>query len=275
MQIVGTRWDGARMSLQVQSEEGTGTWRPEGGFQWQVGRRTCTGYFGDGWNPCPDQAPVGHEGQCLACFRGRGDPARRDDQPGCIFEPACQGVPERCVCSFGGAAEPVPHVVYCAFYGPLPKVGMTTARRVHTRLVEQGADAYFIASRCDDRQSARARERQVAFMHGLPEWRRHQEVLPQLTRPVDRDRVAAVARRWMERLDSDGALVHIDHPLAPLPSPPRRTAVEGGHAGAWRGAKGAYLFYEPESGRGMLDTGTSPVLALKRMDLMGRWIEAA
>lgn len=273
MHIIGTTWDGSTPALTCAIAGELETRVVAGRFKWHVGERTCTGYWADGWHPCPDREPTGHDWQCVQCFRGRGDPARRDDQPQCIFEPICQGAPERCVCSFGGVKRPEPHVVYCAFYGGLPKVGMTTTRRVHTRLVEQGADAYFIIQERPDRQEARRTEVTVSKLYGLPEWRRHAEVFPQLTRPVDEARIEAVAQQWRAdlaaRFEVQG-LHHIHHALGPLPALPQRVQVEGDHAGTWLGAKGGHLFYQPPAG-----VFGAPVLALKRGDLIGRWVTAA
>lgn len=272
MHIIATSWDQGRPALTVAIDGAVQTIPVEGAFAWHVGPRTCTGYWQGGWYPCPERAETSHDWQCLACFRGRGDPARRDDMPQCIFEPICQGAPERCVCSFGGVRRTQPHVVYCAFYGGLPKVGMTTTRRVHTRLVEQGADAYFIVQERPDRQAARSTEVTVSKLYGIPEWRRHNEVFPQLTRPVDRARITAVAEQWRadlaERFDV-GDLHHVQQPLAPLPSLPRRVQVEGDHAGTWLGGKGGHLFYQPPAG-----LFGSPVRALKRGELIGRWVTA-
>ncbi len=268
MHIIGATWDGTTPGLTMAQGGRRIKFAISGAFDWTIGTRHCIGYWHDGWHPCPEDTPTGHDWQCLACFRGRGDPERRDDQPRCIFEPICQGAPERCVCSFGGVRRPEPHVVYCAFYGGLPKVGMTTARRVDTRLIEQGADAYFLVQECPDRQSARQAEVTVSKLYGIPEWRRHDEVFPQLTRPIDRDRIAAVAGQWQtdlgQRFDV-GPLHQIEHPLPPLCGRPKRVQVEGHHAGQWLGAKGGHLFYEAAPGL----FGT-PVRALKRGDLIGR-----
>lgn len=279
MHIVATQWDGAAPRLLARAGDQAARLVPVGDFAWRVGRRTCTGHWQDGWRPCPEDASVGPAGQCLACFRGRGDPQRITDMPECVFEPRCRGQPEACVCSFGGARGSVPHVVYMAFYGGLPKIGMTTAARVRTRLTEQGADAWFVVQACPDRQSARATETQIAVLYGVPEFRRHQEILMQATRPVDRQRIEAKAAQWMDdlgvRYDVDRRLHHVEHPLRPLPARPHRVPAPGEHAGTWLGAKGAYWFYRPLPDlERRLDVG-APVLAIKRQDLVGRWVEVS
>ncbi len=270
MQIIGATWAEGRPGLTAAIHGELRDVQMDGPFRWHVGERTCTGYWDGTWRPCPDKTPTTHDWQCLPCFRGRGDPKRRDDMPQCIFEPVCQGAPERCVCSFGGVRRPEPHVVYCAFYGGLPKVGMTTQRRVHTRLLEQGADAYFIAQLCPDRQSARRTETTISKLYGIPEWRRYQELFPQLTRPIDRARIEAVAAQWQadlaERFDPQ-KIVHLKHPMPPLPGLPSRVHAPGDHVGRWLGGKGGHFFYEGEAG--FLG---SPIRALKRGELMGRWV---
>lgn len=273
MHIVGTRWLAGRPCL---IDHLGATLRPEGAFHWDVGARTCVGYVDDGWHPCPDRAPMAHDAQCLACFRGRGIPERALDMPGCIFEPRCKGVPEQCVCSFGGRRVPVPHAVYIAFYGGLPKVGMTQERRIRRRLMEQGADAWFVAQRCQDRQEARRTELQIAALHGIPEYRSQREVFPQWMRPVDWPRIEAAARQWMaelaSRFDVGPELHRLDHG-PPLPARPHRAAAVGEHAGTWVGARGPSWFYRTKAEAGRLAVGGAPVLAVRRADLLGRWIE--
>lgn len=170
-----------------------------------------------------------------------------------------------------------PHVVYAAFYGILPKVGMTSSQRLRDRLREQGADAGFVLQECRDRAEARATEKAVARLYGLPEWRRAGEILRQLTRPVEWDRILARAddlrtrvqgayEPWPETLRID------EVPLEqPLPAPPQRVPVEGDHEGTWLGGKGNFLFYRAASA-GPLDVGSPPVHALRRQDLVGRVI---
>lgn len=277
MHVVGIRWHPA--ALQVADAAGEVSSLPlEGSFAWTIGEeRVCTGHHDGAWRPCPDQRVVGREGQCLACFRGRGDAARANDDPACVFEPRCMrdGVP--CTCSYGAAAAPVPHVVYLAFYGILPKVGMTKAARVAARLNEQGADAYLIVQRCADRATARLTERAVARLHGIPEWRTHRETLPQLARPVPWEAMEARAARWAEDLGRHFApetqLHRIDHALPqPLEGRPRRVPAEGPHSGTWVGAKGQHLVYREAPRSGVLDVGASPLAVLKGGDLLGRTV---
>lgn len=277
MHVIGTSWHDGTPWLRVADGDRLRDLPPEGAFDWTLEERTCTGYWSDddgwAWRPCPDRAPVGHDTQCLLCFRGRGDPARRDDNPACIFEPVCRDRPDDCRCSFGGRDEPVPHIVYLAMYGRLGKVGMTMERRVETRLREQGADAYVVLQRTPDRQTARATEQTIATLTGLPEWRRHDEILPQWSRPVDRAAIEAAATQWMAdletRFDVESTIHHLDHG-APLPATPRKAYPEARMAGEWMGARGPYWFCDVA---GPLDVGTPRILAIRRGDLTGRWID--
>ncbi len=274
MHIIGTAWRDGVPWLRVAIDGTPRVLPPEGRFDWELGARTCIGYWDDSWRPCPDQAPVGHDRQCLLCFRGRGDPRRRDDQPECVFEPKCKDNRAACVCSFGGVREPVPHVVYLAFYGKLAKVGMTMERRVKTRLREQGADAYLVVTTLPDRAAARAEEQRIAALTGLPEWRRHDEVLPQWARAPDRAAIEAAAMQWGADLAGRypvGSIQHLQH-APPLPGVPRRVATEGRHRGEWVGARGGHLFYAVRQG---LDVGVPVIKALRRNDLIGRWVSAA
>ncbi len=238
-----------------------------GRFAWTVsGTRTCIGRWQGGSHlPCPTQAVVAADFVCRACSGV--------EVPECVFEPQCENDPSSCKCSFG----PVPHVVYVAFYGPLAKVGLTQEWRVATRLREQGADAYFVAVHCNDRGTARAVERSVGFLYGIPEFRMPREILPQLARPVDWNlvvaRAAALGERLAPRFGAPGPLQRIDdYPVRqPLGAVPHRVQPFGAHAGHWLGAKGQNLFYA--AGRGAsLDVGHAAISAVKRSDLLGRTI---
>ncbi len=240
-----------------------------GRFDWTLGtERTCVGRIEDGIHlPCPDHAPVTQWSQC-----GRCSPLV---SPECVFEPKCKIDPSTCTCPFG----PIPHVVYAAFHGSLPKIGMTQERRVERRLHEQGADAWFIVARCPDRATARETERRISRLYRVPEYRAHREVLPQLARPVDWTRIERRAddlrRRLRPRFEADDDLHRITgYPIEqPLPLPPRRRYAVGRHAGTWLGAKGPHLIYRARQGPDTLEVGVGPPLvALKLSDLAGRRI---
>jgi hypothetical protein len=239
-----------------------------GGFRWRVdGMRTCVGQFAAGAHlPCPEERIVTQDAQCAAC--------NGLESPECVFEPRCQADPASCSCvaSFKG----VEHLVYAAFYGTLPKVGMTQAWRVQRRLREQGADAWFTIQGGLDRPTARMTERAIALLYRLPEHRSHREVLPLLARPVPWDLVERRADELRERLSGRYAVekeTHriADHPVQqPLAGTPRRAPTHGEHAGTWLGAKGNHLFYTEAPRPGRLAVGSAPIVGLKRSDLLGR-----
>jgi hypothetical protein len=232
--------------------------------------RRCVGRWGDdgAHTPCPTAEPVSRHRQCGPCS-GLEDPE-------CVFEPKCRVDPAACSCvaTFKG----VPHLVYMAFHGTLPKVGMTQAWRVAARLREQGADAWFAVQQCPDRGTARQVETQVSFLYGYPEHRSHLETLPQLARPVPWEVVARRADECRLRLEGnfevERELHRIeDHPIAqPLGGVPRRVPTQGLHAGTWLGAKGTHLLYREAPREGRLHVGSAPLAAIKRNDLVGRRI---
>lgn len=239
-----------------------------GDFAWRLSPvRRCVGTF-DGFvhKPCPTQEPVSIHRQCGACMGL--------DDAECVFEPRCQDNPSACTCltSF----KDVPHVVYLAFHGTLPKVGMTSRRRVGRRLFEQGADAYLVLQACADRGTARSIEKQVSYVHKIPEHRSHRETLPQLARPVPWATIEARAAEHLERLrrhyDVEPTLHRVEgHALQqPLPGVPRRIPTQGVHRGTWVGAKGNHLVYHENRRRDRLESGTRALAALKIGDLVGR-----
>lgn len=233
------------------------------------GPRVCVGSWAEGRRvPCPAQAQVGDQSQCVPCSGL--------EHPECVFEPLCQADASACLCA--ATFRGVEHLVYCAFYGTLPKVGMTQARRVERRLREQGADLYFVVSRGHDRAAARALERAIGHLYRIPEFRSHREVLPQLARPVPWEIVERRAQELRERLEARFATEPVlhrvtDYPVSqPLPSRPHRIPVHGAHRGTWLGGKGNHLFYAEAPRAGRLDLATSPVAAIKRADLVGHFV---
>lgn len=170
-----------------------------------------------------------------------------------------------------------PHVVYVAFHGVLPKVGMTSEDRLMDRLREQGADAGFIVAHRTDRAGARDAEQAISFRYRIPQWRTHKEILPQWTRPVPHDRIAGRAEDLRQRLAPDydaGPLRRIDdHPLPVLPARPHRVNPEGTHAGTVIGAKGGHLVYEPKEDPRRLAVGHARIAALPLRELEGRPIQ--
>ena len=233
--------------------------------------KTCVGQVDDDGvhRPCPTAEPAWRHRQCARCSGL--------DDPDCVFEPKCRDDPASCHClaTFKG----VPHVVYLAFHGTLPKVGLTTERRVEGRLREQGADAWMVVQPCPDRGTARQNEMAISYLYGYPEHRSHRETLPQLARPVPWDaiekRAADARQRLQERHPVERSLHRIeDHPIRqPIGGVPRRVPVEGLHEGTWIGAKGTHLVYREAPSPRRLDLDGGPLAALKRSDLVGRIVE--
>lgn len=243
----------------------------EGVFRWRLGPvRTCVGQFVGGTHVlCPTREPVSRHRQCTACS-GLEDPE-------CVFEPRCRSDPSSCTCvsTFKG----VPHVVYLAFHGTLPKVGLTTARRVEGRLREQGADAWFAVQACPDRGTARQTEMAVSFLYGYPEHRGHRETLPQLARPVPWSVIESRAAEARLRLEGSYEVERVlhrieDHPIRqPVGGVPHRVYCDGVHEGEWVGAKGNHLVYRDSARAGRLELGQAPLAAFKRSDLIGRRLD--
>lgn len=268
--VIGAGESGGVPRLWVAARDAVRPLPAEGAFAWHVGGpRICVGRWHEGRHvPCPQGVWVGADARCAACSGL--------EHPECVFEPLCRNDPASCACatSFRG----VEHVVYCAFHGTLPKVGMTQARRVTARLREQGADLWFVVARGLDRAGARALERAVSAIDGVPEYRSHRETLPQMARPVDWDvvesRAHALAQRLASRHPVDPTLHRIDdHPVRqPLPGRPRRIEAHGTHRGTWLGMKGNHLFYAVAPGPFRLDAGAPPVAAVKRTELVGRFL---
>lgn len=242
----------------------------EGPFAWRIHPvRRCVGTFeGTLHVPCPTTEPVSLHRQCRAC-------SGLDDEA-CVFEPRCLGDPAACTCltTFKG----VPHVVYLAFHGTLPKVGLTTRRRLARRLWEQGADAYLVVQELPGRAEARAVEQQVSYVHKVPEHRGHRETLPQLARPVPWPQIEARAAELRARLAPHYPIapeLHrvTDHPIAqPVGGTPRRVPTEGLHRGTWVGAKGNHLVYREGPRGDRVQAGA--FAALKLSDLVGRRVDA-
>ncbi len=156
LHILSFRWDDFRPSLtayDLRSREFIEMDIQE--LDWRVtNRRICTGRFTDaGYRPCPVQRPVYRFNQCDEC-------GFIPDME-CIFDPKCGG--DYCDTTFCSRE----HAVYLAFYGPVPKVGMTGIHRIRERMVEQGADAYTVLALADNRWAARGLEKEIAGELGL------------------------------------------------------------------------------------------------------------
>lgn len=271
MHILGIWAQGGRLQAQVTRDGELSSVPLHGEFAWRVGQvRRCVGRFDDLRHvPCPTSEPVVIHRQCLPCS------GMEDTE--CIFEPRCQNDPAACTCLT--TFKEVPHSIYLAFHGTLPKVGLTTTRRLPYRLREQGADAYFVVQSCPDRPTARGIEKQVSYLYKIPEHRSHRETLPQLARPVPWEQIERRATDLRNRLATQYEVQPVlhcirDHGLhQPLAGIPRRVPCEGVHRGTWLGHKGNHLVYQEAPRPDRLRPGGAPLVALKLDGLVGRHIE--
>jgi len=137
--------------------------------------KTCVGYFdGDRHVKCPGGSPVTKFPQCESCSGESFIPFQE-----CVFEPRCEG--EECDIEFCKRE----HVLYLAFYNTIPKIGMSSTRRVERRLIEQGADAFSIIGSYPNRKKARSAEKDVSSKLSISQGIRQRTVLQGFTDPVD------------------------------------------------------------------------------------------
>lgn len=207
-------------------------------------RKTCVGYFdGEGkYIPCPAKAVVDRFHQCESCSREVFLPYQD-----CVFEPRCEG--EVCDIEFCRRE----HVIYIAFYDTRMKVGMSSTKRVEQRLIEQGADAFFIVGKLPSRKKAREVEKSVSSRLGIPQYVRHGIVLRNLARKVD---VAGIEGRFEGLRRTIGEMYHLeveplrwltDYPIEqPLQEVPRLRESWGKHRGRLVGIKGGLMVYESD-----------------------------
>lgn len=222
-------------------------------------KRNCVGSFLEdgGYVRCPRNAPVDRFSQCPECGESL-IPVQE-----CIFEPQCDG--DKCDSPLCKRE----HAVYIAFFGNKPKVGMTVKSRIRSRLIEQGADAYFIADTQPNRKSARDRERSIGASFGITERPSSKSVLESLKLPRKRMQVEEgynwLSKEFEKRLGArTGPLEFLDsYPLEePLGEVPKCVESHGVHVGEPVGVKGKYLIYR-DCGR---------LSALKLSDLPSRYI---
>jgi hypothetical protein len=221
-------------------------------------RKRCVGRFEDDrYVPCPFRAEVTKFSQCDKCAAE----VFIEDQE-CIFDPKCEG--EKCDNEFCKR----PHVLYLAFYDTLPKVGMSSTRRVERRLVEQGADAFAIIGTFPNRYRAREAEKSLSAELELPQWYRQQTILANFSRPLDIAGMEAKYSQLKAAISSRGGYaveslrMLSGYPLElPLPGVPNLQETPGMHMGRLLGVKGKWLLYES---RGLK--------ALNMSDLVGRFM---
>ena len=206
-------------------------------------KRICVGYWeGDKYVPCPKQTPVDRFGQCAECAGESFIPFQD-----CIFEPRCDG--EICDLDFCRRE----HVLYVAFYDTRMKIGMSSARRVDRRLIEQGADAYFVIGTFPTRKKARDSEKDISSRLRIPQSHRQEILVRGLSRPVDERGIEG--RFDALKITLGEAYGLKPEPLKwlksypidlPLREVPRLEEPWGSHNGEFVGIKGRWLVFESD-----------------------------
>ncbi|MCK4613315.1 MAG: DUF2797 domain-containing protein [Thermoplasmata archaeon] len=206
--------------------------------------KTCIGRWeNDQYIPCPDQARVIRFNRCDACAKDI-----IPDQS-CIFEPRCEGY--SCIVD-GERIEFCSrhHAVYLAYYGTKPKVGMSSEGRVRERCIEQGADAYSIIMRTNNRFEARHRERKISKALSIRQSFSTGEILRMTTSPVNYREIEKefmgmrIRLREIAGMEPEELNLLRDYPISlPIRSVPRETTTPGLHIGRIVGIKGRFLYY--------------------------------
>jgi hypothetical protein len=221
----------------------------------------CIGRWdGQDHRPCPDNARVTRFNQCDACA----DDFIPDQQ--CIFEPKCDG--RSCLVE-GHFEESIgfcsrPHVVYLAFYGKNPKIGMSSGTRIRRRCIEQGADAFALVTSTEGRREARRIEKQLGKELGIRQSYSSRELLRLARSSINRDEIIGGYHQLSRDIEniiekSVKDLEFLSEYSAPIPlrSIPRETTTPGPHHGTALGIKGRFLFYD-SGGLSALNIGDLP-----------------
>jgi hypothetical protein len=145
---------------------------------------------------------------------------------------------------------------------------MTVKSRIRKRLIEQGADAFFVAGTFPTRKAARDQEKSISEKLRITDRPATRTVLESLKLPLKREQIED-GHRWLsEALESraslkPGSLEFLDsYPLEePLPETPRFVESWGMHTGQIVGIKGKFMIYRDEH-----------LSALKLSDLPSRFI---
>ncbi|UCE81184.1 MAG: DUF2797 domain-containing protein [Methanobacteriota archaeon] len=204
------------------------------------GHRECVGCFQDQQHtPCPRSAGVSRFTQCPDCAEESFIPYQE-----CVFEPKCDG--ELCDVDFCGRE----HVLYLAFYNARVKIGMSSARRLEERLIEQGADAYAQIGVYRTRKRAREAEKEISARLRIPQSFRQRVLLEDLARRMDQKTVENKFARLCSSLETHfnlkpEELRRLDsYPIElPLDMKPSLMNTPGRHRGELVGVKGRWLIY--------------------------------
>jgi len=209
--------------------------------------KICVGSFEGGYTACSEQRNVDKFRQCSECA------PEEIPRLECIFEP------QDCEKCEGGFCEET-HVVYLAFHGTSPKIGITRKERLRERLIEQGADAYALLLTLDDRKKAREEEKRLSEKLDISQRISSKKKLKGMARRVDRKIIERNYRGVKNRIPVGELLFLDDYPIdLPLRAKPRLRPAPGRHEGETVGLKGQFLIYE-----------NSGLQALNLSDLVGR-----
>lgn len=221
--------------------------------------KTCVGRWDDegDYLPCPKGASVDRFAQCPECSEKSFLPVQE-----CVFEPQCDG--ERCDSDFCRRE----HVLYVAFFDRKRKIGMSSTRRIERRLIEQGADAYSIIGKFPSRLKARTAEKLVSQRYGIPQAYRQEELLDNLSRPVDfkgiQGRYDALVMTLGGQFAPEPLRLLDRYPIdLPLKCSPKLKQSPGTHRGDYVGVKGKWVVFD-EGGLRALNLSDFPSRSLAR-----------
>lgn len=189
-------------------------------------------------------------------------PCDSEESPYCRH---CGSLPDPCITCRGECLKEtktcdVEHSVYLAIFSPdIVKVGVSKARRLETRLREQGADMGFEIARYPDGELARKRERSLAAT--FPDRISLQEKLSGMATKVD----AGTLREIYGRYDAS-RIMRFDYFKEPLWMKPIVIEPAEGMAISGRvlGVKGKALIIEKRN----------TIYAINLDDLIGYGVEA-
>ncbi|RLI97617.1 MAG: hypothetical protein DRO96_00010 [Candidatus Aenigmatarchaeota archaeon] len=125
-------------------------------LSWKIGKKYCTGYWKNGYRPCPKNAEISRGSKCQICMQ-------LDEYFRCV---KCDGS----VCLNTNARRQCmsdEFFLYLVSFNSLLKVGISRTFRLKTRLVEQGADFGAKLMKIKDGKKARKIEQEVSKKLGI------------------------------------------------------------------------------------------------------------
>lgn len=142
-----------------------------------------------------------------------------------------------------------PHVVYLAFHGSKPKIGLTSENRVLTRLVEQGADGYAIIQRVQNRVDARKSEVAISKKLKIQQRISFDDFVKSLFDDKNPERLNSIYMEINAKLKNtfnltmENLKILNGYPLKKLTRKPKLVPLPDIHTGNVVGMKGKYLIY--------------------------------